>query len=349
MKCIYASFACCARVIKEGIAMMQQHHNIIFLQQTMANWDMLKALPLTTFYGDPFVRYSMPREFKNKIGVFGDIDLIHVHNEPSWLGYAAKEACPDIPVIFDAHDLDAVRYGTATEDERRSIGACDAVIFPSQGYRDFCLNLDAFTVPLNGGYTSIADKPTAVVYSMCNDHAVQATGMPRVPGIVYQGAVSIGSDYRDYRRVSSTITKMGIPFHVYPATPEFTKEYTRTGAICTPTLPYMTMMKDLTRYDWGFVGSPIESQQWHKAMPNKLFEYIAAGIPCLVYQADEAADFVTEHELGVVIQDLEDIPTVYDQHEHFRETVREKRHLFTMTSQVPILQNLYEQVRRNQS
>jgi len=345
MKIIYASYACCARVIKEGIAMMQAGHNIIFIQQTMANWDLLQALPITSFYGNAFSSYALPKNFKRKLLLFPDIDLIHVHNEPSWLGYIAKEVRPDIPVIFDAHDLDAVRYGKATADERKSIGACDAVIFPSQGYREYCLGSKDFTKSYKGSkYTSIVNKPTEVIYSMCNEHVIGLPSLPRIPGIVYQGGVSIDQGYRDYRNVALYLTKNDISFHVYGATMDFIKEYSAAGAICMPTLPYLDLIKELTRYDWGFVGSPIDSPQWNNAMPNKMFEFIAAGIPCLVYKADEAAEFVTKHKLGVVVNSLDEIPKIYDQHELYRRIVQEKRHQFTMKSQVDKIQGLYKKV-----
>ena len=345
MNIAFCSYACCARVVKEGVALMDQGHNVIFIQQTMANWDLLQILPITSFYGNAFSHQALPQKCKAKLSLFRDIDLIHVHNEPSWLGYVAKELRPDVPMVFDAHDLNAVRFGKATTDERKSIGACDAVILPSVGYQDYCKKCPAFVKPYKGKqYTSISQKPTEVIYSMCNEHAMNVPPLPRIPGIVYQGGVSINGNYRDYRRVAAFLAQHNISFHVYGATMDYIKEYSAAGAICMPTLPYMDLMKELTRYDWGFVGSPVPSPQWHAAMANKMFEYIAAGIPCIVYQADEAADFIMEHELGVAVNSLDDIPGIYDSHEYYRKIVQEKRHQFTMTSQVDKIEALYNTV-----
>jgi hypothetical protein len=342
MKIIFASYACCARVIKEGIALIEAGHNVIFIQQTMANWDLLKGLPLTSFYGNPFTQYAMPKHFVSKLSLFTEVDLIHVHNEPSWLGYVAKEARPDIPVIFDAHDLDAVRYGKATIDEKKSIGACDAIIFPSKSYQRYCCGSKDFTKYKKKKYTSILDKPTEVVYSMCNEYAIDLPSLPRLPGIVYQGGLSIDSGYRDWRDISLKLSKKNIPFHIYAATMDYIKEYSAVGAICLPTIPYLDLIKNLSRYDWGLVGFPINCDAGNTAMPNKLFEYIAAGIPCLVYQSDEAAEFVQKNELGIVIDDINDIPGIYDQHEKFRKIVQTKKHEFTMKTQVDKILKLYK-------
>jgi len=297
------------------------------------------------FMGMHFLIKPCRKNARQSSRSFRDIDLIHVHNEPSWLGYVAKELRPDVPMVFDAHDLNAVRFGKATTDERKSIGACDAVILPSVGYQDYCKKCPAFVKPYKGKqYTSISQKPTEVIYSMCNEHAMNVPPLPRIPGIVYQGGVSINGNYRDYRRVAAFLAQHNISFHVYGATMDYIKEYSAAGAICMPTLPYMDLMKELTRYDWGFVGSPVPSPQWHAAMANKMFEYIAAGIPCIVYQADEAADFIMEHELGVAVNSLDDIPGIYDSHEYYRKIVQEKRHQFTMTSQVDKIEALYNTV-----
>jgi glycosyltransferase involved in cell wall biosynthesis len=114
---------------------------------------------------------------------------------------------------------------------------------------------------------------------------------------------------------------------------DYIKEYSAVGAICLPTLPYLDLIKNLSRYDWGLVGFPISCDA---------FEYIAAGIPCLVYQSDEAAEFVQKNELGIVIDDINDIPGIYDQHEKFRKIVQAKKHEFTMKTQVDKILNLYK-------
>jgi hypothetical protein len=179
MKIIFASYACCARVIKEGIALIEAGHNVIFIQQTMSNWDLLKGLPLTSFYGNVFAPYSMPKHFASKLSLFTDIDIIHVHNEPSWFGYIAKEVFPDMPVIFDAHDLDAVRYGKATIDERKSIGACDAIIFPSKRYQSYCCGSKDFTKYKKKKYTSFSPQDSRNCLSGRSFYQFKLSGLAR--------------------------------------------------------------------------------------------------------------------------------------------------------------------------
>ena len=341
MNIIFASYACCIRTIKEGIALMQQGHAVTFLQKTMANWELLAELPVVSFFGNPFKMDESPEYYMRKLKMFQETDLIHVHNEPSWLGHKAKEACPDIPVIFDAHDLNLVRQTIrhnpekkeATKDEIKSFKMCDGVIFPSVGYQEYCKK-----------YKALVYTPTEVIYSMVNKHVLHMPGVSRLPGIVYQGGLTINNNYRDYRQVASILNNMKIPFHIYDTTMNYMQQYTAAGAICMPTQSYYSLIRNLNRYDWGFVGSPIKSSQWDRAMPNKMFEFIAAGIPCLVYQANECAEFVKKHNLGIVVDDLRDIPSIYDQHEKYRKIVMQKRDQFTMESQTEKILTLYEKV-----
>ena len=329
MKIIFAAYNACIRTLKEGLALCGEGHNVIFIQRELANRGMIYVLPLVSFYDGSKEHYVA------KLKGYSGIDIIHVHNEPSWLGYLAKEAHPGVPVVFDAHDLNAVRDDSVDADEVRSMNVCDAVIFPSNGYRDYCLN------EFKDIFTTLKDKPTEVIYSMCDDFMMNLPALPRVGGIVYQGGTYVFVNYRDYRSLADELRKRNIVFYIYHANKDETKDYADTGAVCMPTLPYLDLLRNLSRFDWGLVGSPVKSRQWDTAMPNKMFDYIAAGIPCLVYQAEEAAEFVTRHGLGVVVESLDEIPQIYNQHEYYRKIVQQKRHELTMEGQVNKILDIY--------
>ena len=85
-------------------------------------------------------------------------------------------------------------------------------------------------------------------------------------------------------------------------------------------------------------------------MPNKLFEYMAAGIPILVHNAAECADFVRRHKIGIVVEDLSDPVWLADMlgdvkiREECREAVMDLRGQFIMENQVPTILGLYDEV-----
>ena len=335
MNIAFVSWHCCARVIKFGIALMRAGHEVHFIQNRVSNNDYIKFFHSASFFENK-------HQFVIKMQGLKDIDLIHVHNEPSWMGWMAKTVRPDLPVVFDIHDLTHPRLGEANNDEILSIGACDGFLVPSIGYLNFVKN-----------YFYLADKSIEVLYSYCVKNVIGLPRRPRVNGIVFEGGLSVTSDedaqnnkfsFRDYRQVAKTLTAMDIPFIIYSADSKDIEPYTQTGALCMPYTPYFSMMKELTRYDWGLCGSPFPTVALDWAMPNKLFEYIAAGLPVIVYNGQEMGEFVEKYELGVVIKDLGEIPKIYHLHEKYRENVRKKRHRWIMEKQIPKLIEFYEKV-----
>jgi len=192
------------------------------------------------------------------------------------------------------------------------------------------------------------------------------TEMSRVGGIVYEGGLvapteevsSSVAPYRDYRETARIMSKMGMLFTVCSKIDpsEFNNpkhkdrnafirnEYWRAGAIFFNALPQNLLMQQLSRYDWGLLGHPESFPQWHTGIPNKLFDYISAGIPVIVLNADECARFVETHGIGVVIDRIEDIPKVYKDHKKYRKRVKQIQGKFTMEQQVPVIKAIYRKL-----
>lgn len=336
MKILFASYHGCIRKMKEATALINRGHELKFLQYAVTQESYFDIIPVTSFYSteEAYLSHLQAPHME-------DVDLIHVHSEPSRLGFLAKEVRPDVPVVFDVHDLIKMRLGKdegADLDEDKSLALCDGFVFPSQWMYD---NID------------VDGKPKTLIYSMPG--RFQVIDKPRVGGIVYQGGLLVAKNGAspdvgheatyDYRDLTMRLTKMGIPFILYVTNPSVFGLYRNLGAMTLPSVDYPVLLDEMTRYDWGWVGQSTKNcYNWHRAMPNKLFDYICSGIPIMVHGADECAAFVKKHELGVVLEDIEQIPEVYDQHEKYREIVRAKRNQFTMDNQIERLESLYERV-----
>jgi len=77
-------------------------------------------------------------------------------------------------------------------------------------------------------------------------------------------------------------------------------------------------------------------------MPNKFFEYVAAGLPCIIVNSPEAQRFAEENNLGVGIQDATQVKQALDSLKDHR--VAQDRWGYTMESQIPKLLALYQEV-----
>jgi glycosyltransferase involved in cell wall biosynthesis len=334
------SHHCCARVIKEGLALEKRGIKVTYMQNKMSN-----TMEPSILYR---IMYHDVDHFTWLLKRVKDVDVIHVHNEPDWMGHISKAVHPNIPVVFDAHDLFSVRVGEIFADEKRSFEMCDAFIYPSVGYMNHALKNH-----------SIQDKPNEVIYSMCNIDAMAQKPLPQLGGLVYEGGLRIPDteikegvpeefryhNYRNFNEVFRWLTEQGFPVVAFAGNPEAAQHHGQSGALVMGPLDFDNLIRNLTRFHWGLVGSPIkESHQWHTAMPHKLFEYIIAGIPVITWDAEEIAEFVNKHQIGIVVDDYKDIPDVYNMHSNYKKNVEFLRGNFVMERQIQKLIKVYNKL-----
>lgn len=72
-----------------------------------------------------------------------------------------------------------------------------------------------------------------------------------------------------------------------------------------PRMPYRDMMAYTAAADLGLSLDKDTNLNYRYSLPNKVFDYVAAGIPVLVSDLVEVRRFVESHDLGVVASRLE--------------------------------------------
>ena len=115
---------------------------------------------------------------------------------------------------------------------------------------------------------------------------------------------------------------------------------------------YKELISHIAEYKYGFVGYNIENGYAEKflnaAIPNKFFDYMAAGIPVLVYNCDSIAKIVMKHKIGLVLGGIESvnefIRTWESHYADFKENVLKIRDQFSMESHIYELINLYDSI-----
>lgn len=269
------------------------------------------------------------------------VDLFHVHNEPDFPVSVIKEATGK-PVIYDIHDMVSQRTGSIDEWEQKALDACDAIVVPSGEYKQI-LQKRGILKPIVEILSGVPQK----LYP-------QVRRKPQRLGIVYEGGLkgkpkkeSQQFEWRSWVEVFYAISKMNIGVWCYPAdSREDLSDYTNSGIIVMPSLPYDQMLKNLTAHEAGLVGSPFPDGAFDGALPNKLFEYIAAGLPVIAFNAPTAANFLEATGLGVGIKDLDELPEVLDRfHEEDRAGfVWSMRDKWSFETQSQKLETLYAKV-----
>ncbi len=322
----------CIRAAKESLALMLAGHPVHTLVHQVANQEIRYLLPSMEFYADA-------GHLARKVA-YSQCTLIHVHNEPDWMVGCAKIERPDLPVVYDCHDLGSVRWGEASDAEFQAMELADAYIFPSYTYMEEACRFHKL-------HERFPDKAKEVVYSLPLS-GWKPTPLPRLGGVVYQGGCTVDVDgrfvYRDYREIADGLAEINVQFFIFARNNGNNRDsYFSRGAVWIESLPYTRMLQQLTRFDWGLVGCSVPHPQWMKAMPNKLFEYILAGIPVVCINAAECAEFVREHQIGVVLDDIRGLAEVATEiREECRQSVLKIRDRFVMETQVEKILHIYQ-------
>ena len=331
MRILNISGSGCSRFIKEGLAVQELGHEVLFLSNEYRNQSILPQINLLSYFD------SNKENLKNKLELFRGVDIVHVHAEPFWLPSFIKDIFPNTKVICDIHDSDKIRYDRDNEHEISAYKDCDAFIFPSKLYRNELKQLFKFKTDL-----------TEIVYNKSHESVARMRPMPKIGGVAYQGGLTDETmPHRDYRELACWFSILGIPFHLHFSNKVFARSYANTGALLYSPLPFYNLMSRLTRYDWGLAASPNDKNpdgQWLKSAAHKFYEYAACGLPVVTWGESEMADVIRDTGCGYVFDNREHFLKNYNMHKDIRADLENKRELFTMSTEGQKIVDFYEDV-----
>lgn len=270
-------------------------------------------------------------------------DIVHVHDRPHTIASAIIDAKLGVPVVHDVHDMDsllAMPSGPA-QHEAFSLQKADGLVFVSEPYQKYA---EHWFSPL---------PPTVVVPSATCEALMPQQRRPPIGAAVWEGGLYVKEPkdprfYIDQRKIAATLLAQGQAVCIHPAPegfPENGEQYSDMGATVFTPVAYESLLSHLTAYEFGWYGQgDTDSRQIHDTLPNKLFDYVAAGLPVLVVNAKEAARFVTENRLGVAIEKPEEFKRVKAELVALREGIWTRRKEFTRERYIKPLLALYDRL-----
>lgn len=343
MRCAHISFHSCIRALKIGwvqCAMGVEAHLVgssFSPTHSHSPFASVHKFEGTT----PDGRWE-ERQLTNTIKLLSPyVDLFHVHNEPNWMFRVVKQNT-DKPVVFDIHDWTSIRndpnQAQEVEEEKFALAEADAFIVPSKGYLK--------------KIRSMTTKPSALVYSKVPHMFFPSVVRETKPGITFEGGIrgtnklSLQYDYRNWAAwAKETVGHFtnGHKMYFYGADPnENFEEYKHDRIELQTLLVYPELINALSQHSAGLVGAPVQLPDFMDSVPNKLFEYASAGIPCLVLNSPEATAYVEDCGLGVGINSPADVPEALEKVK--RLPVRTERFGHTMDGEIHKVLGIYNEL-----
>jgi hypothetical protein len=331
----------CVRVSKQALPLMARGHVLHQITNKV------------TVYSEQYksvLVYQDQDQLYNSIAMHKDADIFHVHNEPNYMVTAVKEVFPDKPVVMDVHDSHLLRRNgdeikdfsrfRVSADERNNLQLADGLVYVCEPMAEIV------------GTEFKLSQPSIVLPSFVPVRFYRIDFERWLGGLCYEGRIDTADEldakwdffqYSNYLPLAEKCNEIKMDFHIYTprSNAKVREEYEKVCYLHEPVALHK-LCKKMGRHDWGIVGNLNHHEEWKHALPNKLFEYMAACMPVVALNADECARFIREYKVGIVVESIEELAENWARHRELRQNVIKWRKEFVMENHIEKLERLYE-------
>ena len=306
---------------------------------------------------------NLEGDIKNLVKKFHPF-IIHSHNAIS----AIEAVNGEVPVVHDCHEALTLRetgyYASDDEEtilnrypreEKIANEMSDGRIYVTEGVKDYIQNR-----------YNIDPARDTVFYSYISESMVPARLRRKLSEkdgqthIVYIGTVTsiIEDSHYDLRRIFREIASQGIHVHMYvsiwgakdEAYPRLAEENDLMHF--HGHLDQKRLLSEITKYDYGWAGFNANKKNRRHldvALPNKLFEYIACGLPVLAFPHKTLKSFLERKRVGFVFKDLDEmlLKLETDDMNRLKRNVLSSRRKFTVESNIDRVIQFYRAIMAN--
>ncbi len=292
--------------------------------------------------------------------------VIHSHNAPDSLTVSAIEAVNgEVPVIHDCHEALTLRetgyYATDDEEtirikyprqEKIANERSDGRIYVTEGVRDYIQQRYDVDPSRDMVFYSYVNK--SMVPSQLRRKISEKDGETH---IVYIGTVTsiIKDSHYDLREIFREIADHGIHVHVYVSIWGAKDKAYQHLADENDFIHYhghldqKSLLLEIPQYDFGWAGFNVNRKNREHldvALPNKVFEYIACGLPVLAFPHKNLRKFLDRYNVGLVFDSMDEMASQLknEKLESIRRDVLNSRYKFTVEKNISRLIQYYKEL-----
>ena len=307
---------------------------------------------LPDLYGLDYAPYQGVIQLLNiqeLLDVAAYFDVVHCHNEPDSM--AAVMCASDTPSVHDCHDMMSIRgLGFDRIEEAIANMHSDGCVYVS----DYQRNQAVESYPCRNPRPKSAVVNSAVLEKhLPQKRLKKLSSGTNEPHLVYEGGMNMHPHTHRYLLpVFKSLVEAGAWVHVYglghPAEiGKYIQQIDNPRFVIHKPLDTPALMEALTQYDMGLcVFNITEGNRHHleSTLPNKLFEYLAAGLPVICSNLQEMVQFIKPRRCGLVWTGPEEIMELWRTAvEVYRARNVDPRE-YTMEKQIVGLEELYFQL-----
>ncbi len=271
-------------------------------------------------------------------------DIVHCHNEPDVLTVASLAGAA--PVIHDTHDLISLRANgdpSLTFFEGMANRGAHGRVYTTPYQKEVAADLYAVDGPslVFYNYTSAGDLPKRMLPKL--------SARDGQTHIVYEGGIG-GNGHRDFISLFVNLSQNGVHVHIYPVhfDPAMAQAFQQIANIHyhEPVSP-KEVMEQMTQYDMGIIPFNIvkgNKKFLDSTIANKLFEYLAAGLPVFASPLQSYLDYFSENPVGKVFHDAGEILDSLDEMRRIAQATDLQAYARTYEGEVDRLDRFYRQV-----